>query len=111
MANLYNLKQLEDLSGGMDEFIDSMIETFLEHTPGQLNDMEAAFRAGNWEQMGSLAHKIKPSIDLFEVPEITNTIREIEKIGKSGSSTPDLAAKVDQVSKMLNEVFEQLRAR
>ena len=111
MSKLYNLKQLEELSGGMDEFIDSMIETFLEHTPSQLSEMEAAFKAGNWEQMGSLAHKIKPSIDLFEIPEITNTIREIEKIGKSGSPTADLALKVEQVSNTLKEVFEQLKTR
>lgn len=111
MTKLYNLKQLEELSGGMDEFIDSMIETFLEHTPQQLKELENAFEAGDWIQMGGLAHKIKPSIDLFEIPEINITVREVEKIGKSGSPTPDLGEKIKLLSTRLNEVFNQLKSR
>lgn len=111
MGNMYNLRQLEELSGGMSEFVDSMIETFLEHTPSQLNDMVKAFKEGRWMDMGNLAHKIKPSIDLFEIPGIQQTIREIEKIGKSGTSAPDLEQKVMEVEKILNQVFHQLKNR
>lgn len=111
MGNLFNLQQLEELSGGMSEFVDSMIETFLEHTPGQLNDMVKAYKEGRWVDMGGLAHKIKPSIDLFEIPGINQTIREIEKIGKSGAPTPDLESKVNEVNQVLTEVFKQLKNR
>ncbi|GCD78211.1 MAG: Hpt domain-containing protein [Thermaurantimonas sp.] len=111
MGNLFSLRQLEELSGGMSEFVDSMIETFLEHTPTQLNDLVKAFKEGRWVDMGNLAHKIKPSIDLFEIPGIQQTIRDVEKIGKSGAPTPDLESKVMEVQNVLNEVFKQLRNR
>ncbi len=107
---IYDLSQLEELAGGSDEFVKSMIETFLEHTPGQLNDLVQAYRQGDLETMAGIAHKIKPNIDLFGINEIREDIRQVEKLGKTGQNSDELPALIDKVNTILNKSFEQLKS-
>jgi HPt (histidine-containing phosphotransfer) domain-containing protein len=107
---VYDLSQLEELAGGSQEFVFSMVETFLEHTPGQLDELTTAFRSGDMSAMGGLAHKIKPNVDLFGISEIKEDIRAIEAMGKEGAQSPDLPAKVGRVEATLKKAFEQLEA-
>lgn len=107
---VYDLNQLEQLAGGSQEFVMSMVETFLEHTPGQLADMEQAFEGGDLQAMGGFAHKIKPNIDLFGITSIKEEIRAIENKGKVGQNDADLKAEVNKVSEVLKTAFEQMKA-
>lgn len=112
MANKkYDLRQLEELAGGNAEFVDSMVETFLEHTPGQLQEMLDAHKNQQLDVLGAVAHKIKPNIDLFEIAEVKSDIRLIEEHGKGKMNTPELKASLDKLEAVLNEVFTQLEER
>ena len=73
---LYDLQQLRDLAAGSEDFVQSMIETFLEHTPGQLDEMLAAYDSGDLQSVGSIAHKIKPNIDLFKIWFVAQGVRK-----------------------------------
>ena len=106
---LYDLKQLRDLSAGSDDFVQSMIETFLEHTPGQLDEMVEAYESGDLVTVGSIAHKIKPNIDLFSISSISTDIRIIEEKGKSGVNDDALGQSMSRVKDILRESFNQMR--
>ncbi len=108
---LYNLNQLQELAGGSDDFVNSMVETFLEYTPGQLNDMMKSFEGGDLIQLGAIAHKIKPNIDLFAITKIYHEIRLVEEHGKNNINSPELEKSLRQVSDVLKEVFNQLEQR
>lgn len=108
-GKLYQLSQLEELAGGDDVFVRSMVETFLEHTPGQLEEMLESYQKGDLSNVGKIAHKIKPNMDLFGISDLTDTIREVEKMGKAGDNDPSLKEKVAQVEQVLKEVFVQLK--
>lgn len=109
MENLYNLNQLRELAGGQEEFVQTMVDTFLEHTPQHLKELMDAYEAKDYSQMGAMAHKIKPSIDLFGIASLTTSIREVERIGKTGSAEPNLEELINQVSSTLDQVFESMR--
>lgn len=110
MANqLFELSQLEELAGGDTDFVMSMIDTFLEHTPQQLSELKDNLSGGNLEQAGKLAHKIKPNIDLFGISDLTQDIRDVEQMGKAGEDSPELQEKVKKVDEVLNQVFQQLK--
>ncbi len=110
MEKVYDLKQLEELSGGMPDMVNTMIDTFLEHSPGQLHELLNAYEKGNWAQMGALAHKIKPSIDLFGIHSLYEIVRRIEKNGKTDTPGSELDDDVKKVESVLIAAFEQLRA-
>lgn len=107
---VYDLSQLEELAGGSQEFVFSMVETFLEHTPGQLDELLNAHSDGDFGIMGGLAHKIKPNIDLFGVNAIREEIRQIESMGKEGHGNSDLPIIINKVETVLKQAFEQLDA-
>lgn len=110
MSNkVYSLEQLEELASGSDEFVQSMIETFLEHTPQQLQEMLHAHQAGDLQTVGGVAHKIKPNIDLFQINAIVPDIRAVEEKGKDGINDEQLRQHLARVEEVLNECFKQMR--
>lgn len=106
---VYNLAQLEELGGGDMEFVSMMVATFLEHTPGQLDEMKAAHSSGDLATLGAIAHKIKPNVDMFGIDAITQDIRDLEQMGKNGINTPETAAILNKVDLELTKAFEQLK--
>lgn len=103
------MNQLRELAGGQEEFVQTMVDTFLEHTPVHLKELMEAYAAKDFIHVGAMAHKIKPSIDLFGISALTTSIREVERIGKSGSAEPELDELISQVNSTLEQVFESMR--
>ncbi len=106
---VYNLAQLEELGGGDAEFVSMMVDTFLEHTPGQLEEMKSAHGSGDLASLGAIAHKIKPNVDMFGIDAITQDIRDLEQMGKNGINNDETVAKLQRVEAELNKAFEQLK--
>ena len=106
---IYSLAQLEELAGGDQEFVLSMVDTFLEHTPQQLEELKQARQNGDLEKVGAISHKIKPNIDLFGLNEIAQPIRDLEQMGKAGEDSPVMDEKIKEVDEVLNKAFDQLR--
>ncbi|WP_417608088.1 Hpt domain-containing protein [Owenweeksia hongkongensis] len=108
---IYNLSQLEELAGGNTEFVDSMVDTFLEHTPGQLEEILQAFKISDLATVGAVAHKIKPNIELFGINTIKQDIRVVEEKGKQGVTDAELETSLKRVELHLKEAFNQLQQR
>lgn len=108
---LYDLSQLNELAGGSEEFVNTMIETFLEHTPEQFESMNQAFKENDFKRMGDVAHKIKPSIDLFQIQGLGDLIRSVERQGKNNEPLPDLSQQMATIQKVLFTAMEQLKNR
>lgn len=106
---VYNLAQLEELGGGDAEFVTMMVATFLEHTPGQLEEMKAAHSSGDLATLGAIAHKIKPNVDMFGIDAIVQDVRDLEQMGKNGVNTAETVAKLNKVDAELKIAFEQLK--
>ncbi|MGB0978704.1 MAG: Hpt domain-containing protein [Croceimicrobium sp.] len=106
---VYNLAQLEELGGGDAEFVSMMVDTFLEHTPGQLEEMKSAHSSGDSATLGAIAHKIKPNVDMFGIDAITQDIRDLEQMGKNGIINAETQEKMQKVEAELTIAFEQLK--
>jgi HPt (histidine-containing phosphotransfer) domain-containing protein len=109
--NVYDLIQLDELSGGDQEFISMMVDTFLEHTPGQLEELLKAQAVNDMTTFGAIAHKIKPNIDMFCIKTIIEDIRDLEQLGKEGLNNEELKSKLENVKAELMIAFEQLSQR
>lgn len=108
--DIFNLDQLNELADGDQDFVMSMVDTFLEHTPQQFAELKRAKDSGDLATVGGIAHKIKPNIDLFGLEDIKETIREVEQKGKDGEGGPALDAAVEKLEATLETAFEQLKA-
>jgi len=105
---LFDLKQLDELAAGSPDFVNVMIDTFLTHTPEQVEHLVSAFQQGELKRMGEIAHKLKPSIDLFGISGLTATVRSIEQKGKAEHRDDKLSAEVLELDRVMTLVFEEL---
>ncbi|MBI1317039.1 hypothetical protein GC167_09330 [bacterium] len=106
---LFDLKQLDELSAGNPDFISVMIDTFLTHTPEQVDQLVSAYEEGNLKRMGEIANKLKPSIDLFGISGLTATVRSIEQKGKAEHRDDKLSSEVFELKRGMTAVFQELQ--
>ncbi|WP_231491346.1 PAS domain S-box protein [Pedobacter sp. Leaf170] len=109
---LYDLSTLRQISKGREAFVKKMVDMFCEQTPLSVKEMIDAYHDNDFQQMGAIAHKIKPSIDNLNISSLQKVIRDIETIGKEGldgSSLPEALKKteltIDKVTAKLKEEF------
>lgn len=109
---LYDLSTLRQISKGREAFVKKMVDMFCEQTPLSVKEMIDAYHENDFEQMGAIAHKLKPSIDNLNITSLQKVIRDIETIGKEGldgSSLPEALRNtevtINKVTALLKEEF------
>ncbi len=82
---LYSLDRLMLMFNNKEAAVLKMVRSFVQHTPKLLDEIEAATAKKNWQQLSSLAHRLKSGLNLFDVSCIEQKVIEIEKNAESGS--------------------------
>ncbi|WP_161554599.1 Hpt domain-containing protein [Sinomicrobium soli] len=106
----YNLEKLEELSGGDQEFIDSVITVFVEDTPADVKALKQAVASGDFENIYRQAHKIKPNLDLLGMQEAKNLVLEIENDARKREPLAVIEDKVERVCGMIEDTIKVLIA-
>lgn len=97
----YNLDKLNELSGGDKDFNVSIIEVFLAETPADMDQLEEAVEAKDYEKIYQHAHKIKPNADLLGMNEALEAVLTIEGHARGDQ---DIATIVSLTSKVREEL-------
>jgi DNA-binding response OmpR family regulator len=105
----YSLDKIKEVASGNDEFIEKMITIFVKNTPNLVQNMHVGLQMGDYDQIYSMAHQLKPSIDLMEIQEIAQVIRNIEECSRNRMDIDSLSDKIDHVDTVLAEVVKQLK--
>ena len=112
MSNLlYDLSYLEELSGGNQEFIQELVNLFIETVPEHVEKIEKALTNGDLAEIGREAHKLKSTISSIQVHSVIEKVKQIEAIGKSGNHHPQLALLVKEAKQILLEAVDQIKQR
>ncbi len=87
--NEINIDRLINIANSDEAFIRTMLNLFIDRTPGIVNEMMEACKKKDYHQTVRLAHQLKPSIDmigdektsalLFKIHEITMNETNCEK--------------------------------
>ncbi|TPN84723.1 Hpt domain-containing protein [Aquimarina algicola] len=109
MSKNYSLKSVNELSGGDDEFIAVLVQTFLEEIPPDLDSMVQAVDAGNPQMAYQYAHKMKPNLQLFDI-DLLSQIKQIEAWSKTNKSKEEVKPILDQIVSTVNDAIDDLKA-
>ena len=85
--------ELKQMSGA--EFINELIDTFLEDSPKLIEEMESALKTNNVDSFRRAAHSLKSNAATFGASELFALAKELEILGKENK---------------LNETGDRLRA-
>jgi len=108
----YSTVELDQIGGGDDGFVLSVLQTFVTTIPIQLENIVNAAISKDAEYVRSIAHLIKPSIDLLHIHAVKELIRSIER--EASESAPDFSKmqlSVDSFNKLLNGVIKEIQWR
>ncbi|MEN1785486.1 MAG: Hpt domain-containing protein [Bacteroidota bacterium] len=105
---MYDLSKINEMAEGDDDFIVSVIAVFLEEVPNDLNALEDAIAAKDFEQIGKLAHKIKPNVDLLGMEQTRLNAYELELLGKNAGSIAEIETKFPLLKKDVEQVVAEL---
>ena len=75
----FSLLRLRNMYNGNHAFVLKTATIFLSQFEQDLSAINEKLASGDFQEVKLLAHKIKPNIDLFQIIELQEPIREIER--------------------------------
>jgi PAS domain S-box-containing protein len=110
VEKLYNLEVLKSLAMRNQEFMESMIDLFIDIIPKSVKEIQDAFDNNDYESILKVAHRIKPSIDNMGIVTLNEPIRELEKFDFENEDIHKLKSLVYLVTNTLMETISQLKS-
>lgn len=108
-----DLTYLNEISGGDKNFIREMLDLFVVTTAAEADQYDALLANGEYERIGSLAHKMKAPVQMLGANELFETIRSLEVSGKERSNLDQIPVLIERVKSevnlLKNEIVEVLK--
>ena len=108
MPKHYDLYQLEDMSGGDKEFMQSVVEAFLAEIPPDLESMNMAIDNDNHKMAYQFAHKMKPNLEMFGI-DLIREISAMERWADSSKPTTAIRPQLETINKLVSNAIEEMR--
>jgi HPt (histidine-containing phosphotransfer) domain-containing protein len=99
--------ELKQMSGA--EFINELIDTFLDDSPKLIEEMESALKVNNVDSFRRAAHSLKSNAATFGANELFALAKELEILGKENKLTETgnrLKALQESYESVLKELSE-----
>jgi len=96
MEENYKLHRLRELADNDEDFIMALAATFLEEVPADAKVLKEAVENENYLLTYQTAHKMKPTIDMFELGVLDNLI-EVQDWGKLKKVDEDISVQLETV--------------
>lgn len=104
----YDLSKIKEISNGDKEFVNRMIELFVNIIPPSLQKMKIAFQDKDFKTLNAIAHRIKPSINDLGVTQISHEIKQVEFLSLENPKSVLLPKFLVKIENVLNQVITQL---
>lgn len=107
--SLFDLEQLIEISKGNTDFVDKMLNLFTDRTPKSVQEIKSAYYRGDFEQVGRIAHRIKPSIFNLSIKSLEKEITEIELLSKEFQASEKLEKLIIKLECVIDKVIIELK--
>ena len=100
------LDYLKDFSGGDTGFMTEMMKMFLEQVPDEATKMLDLLRDESWEELGKLAHKMKPNFLMMGLKDQQMISLEIETLCKTDDFDKEYVTSLTE--ELVEDAFQSL---
>jgi len=98
-------EELKQMSGA--DFINEIIDAFLDDAPNMISQMHSALETQNVESFRRNAHSLKSNANTFGALELGALARELEMMGRENNL--DIGNRLDILKEVYENVAEELR--
>lgn len=103
---LYSLDMFE---ADEPEFVRSIVEMFVQNTPGSIATIKKAFELDEMETVRQQAHKLKPHFSFFGAAGLQQTFQMIEDLAKGNDNKEQLPELINTAEKKILLMVEQMK--
>ena len=104
---LYNLTMLLSTARGNEQFVVSMLQTFLDGTANALRDLNRALAVGNTPSLRATAHKLRPSLVHLQIQPAVLLMDSLEN-WEGDFVYDDLQPLVEASDRLLRQVMAEM---
>ena len=104
--DLTTFENLKKTSGA--DFINELVDTFLDDAPKQVRDMKTALKAQDAESFRRAAHSLKSNSATFGAQRLADLSRELEILGKE-NNLGDAGHRLESLERVLEAVEVELK--
>jgi len=105
----YKLYRVRELADNDEDFIATLAEAFLEEVPEDAERLKKAVAEEDYYNAYQAAHKMKPTVDLFELG-VLDTLIEVQDWGKFEKRNLDIKPQLDIVISAVDKAVEEIRS-
>ena len=98
-------EELKQISG--EDFINELIDAFLEDAPAMLKTMQTALNANDVESFRRNAHSLKSNAYTFGAMELGALAKELEQIARENNL--DVGDRLERLNESFGNVAQELR--
>ncbi len=108
-APLYNLAEVYKMADGDAAFTQRLVRSFLQHVPPLVQQVQAAAAAGEWQQVATLVHHVRPNLVQFGVADVEPAMQLLMRPLRAGAkASPRRRSAVRHLVQQLEQVLAQL---
>ena len=105
----YKLHRVRELADNDEDFIKALAETFLEEVPVDAERLKVAVAEEDYHNAYQAAHKMKPTIDLFELG-VLDTLIVVQDWGKFEKRGMDVSKELDIVLTAVEKASAEIKS-
>jgi HPt (histidine-containing phosphotransfer) domain-containing protein len=108
-GKLYDLSQVKLFLGDDKQQLGNMISIFVSETPLMIQALNDNMQSSNLDEVRFYAHKLKSSIDLFQINGLQQDIRSLEKLAGEKNNVTIIQQYVSDITNTLEVVIEEMQ--
>ncbi|MEC3907311.1 Hpt domain-containing protein [Tamlana sp. 2201CG12-4] len=109
MEQHYKLFRVRELADNDEDFIAALAAAFLEEVPVDAERLKKAVADGDYFNAYQAAHKMKPTVDLFELG-VLDTLIEVQDWGKFEKQDVDVSSQLEIVISAVDKATEEIKS-
>ena len=103
-----DLTYLNTISEGDKEFINDILNTFLEEMPKDMAQMSNAVETNDTLLIGQMAHKVKATLHLLGLEELKSLALKIEQTAKENKEHPEIQLWAKDLIRYMDKVYPNI---
>jgi len=106
---LFDLSILNGISKGKRQTVNNMLKVFIDKATEEMQQLKSANEQQNWQQITTIAHKMKPALAYLGMKLLESKINEIQLIARDARETEKISHLVSQSEQLLIKIISLLK--
>lgn len=109
MSDFYKLDRVREMADNDEDFVAALVEAFLEEVPEDADRLKNAVAEKDYHEAYQAAHKMKPTIDLFELG-VLDILIEVQDWGKFQQVDKNVDSQLATVLEAVENASNELKS-